>query len=85
MNSIIITLLALLNFIHMHTSVFHSLHGQLEEVDERLLSKFSYLACGDVSPMQAVIGSIAAQEVVKVSHVTSFPDSVRHTCTCTYS
>ena len=44
---------------------------QLEEADERLLSKF-YLASGDVSPMQAVIGSIAAQEVVKVSHVINF-------------
>ena len=39
----------------------------MEEVDERLLAKFSYLACGDVSPLQAVVGSIAAQEVVKVS------------------
>ena len=45
----------------------YNLTVQVEEVDERLLSKFSYLACGDVSPMQAVIGSIAAQEVVKVS------------------
>ncbi len=30
------------------------------------MSKFSFLAAGDVSPMQAVIGPIAAQEVVKV-------------------
>lgn len=34
-------------------------------MDERLLAKFSYIARGDVSPMQAVIGSIAAQEIVK--------------------
>ena len=39
--------------------------SQLEEVDDRLLSKLSYVARGDVAPMQAVIGSIAAQEVVK--------------------
>ncbi len=29
------------------------------------MAKFSYLARGDLSPMQAVIGSITAQEVVK--------------------
>ena len=50
--------------------LYDNVHVQVEEVDERLLAKFSYLACGDVSPMQAVIGSIAAQEVVKVSKST---------------
>ncbi len=38
---------------------------QVDEIDEHLLAKFSYLARGDVSPMQAVIGSITAQEIVK--------------------
>ena len=30
------------------------------------MMKLSYLSSGDCSPMQAVIGSIAAQEVMKV-------------------
>ena len=37
------------------------------ELDERLLVKVAYIASGDVCPMQAVIGSISAQEVIKVS------------------
>ena len=37
------------------------------ELDEQLLRKVAYVASGDVSPMQAVIGSITAQEVIKVS------------------
>ncbi len=45
---------------------YSSLALQVEEVDSRLLAKFSYQASGDLSPMQAVIGSIAAQEVMKV-------------------
>ena len=43
---------------------------QVEEIDEDLLRKFSYMASGDVSPIQAVIGPIAAQEIVKVSAIT---------------
>ncbi|XP_064399352.1 ubiquitin-like modifier-activating enzyme 1 isoform X2 [Halichondria panicea] len=39
--------------------------NKVDEIDEHLLAKFSYLARGDVSPMQAVIGSITAQEIVK--------------------
>lgn len=35
------------------------------ELDEPLLSKFSYISAGDVCPMQAVIGSITAQEIMK--------------------
>lgn len=38
---------------------------KVEELDERLVMKFAYVASGDVSPMQAVIGSITAQEVIK--------------------
>lgn len=37
------------------------------ELDEQLLGKIAYVASGNVSPMQAVIGSITAQEVIKVS------------------
>ena len=38
----------------------------MEEVDEKLLSTFASQATGDLCPMQAVIGSMAAQEVMKV-------------------
>ena len=39
---------------------------QVEEIDEKLLSLLSSQATGDLCPMQAVIGSMAAQEVMKV-------------------
>ena len=37
-----------------------------EELDEGLMKSFAYQATGDVCPMQAVIGGITAQEVMKV-------------------
>ncbi|KAH8025177.1 hypothetical protein HPB51_004190 [Rhipicephalus microplus] len=37
----------------------------LEHVDERLITTLSYVSAGSLCPMQAVIGSIAAQEVMK--------------------
>jgi len=40
-----------------------------DELSEDLMRKFAYQATGDVCPMQAVIGGIAAQEVMKVCHV----------------
>jgi len=39
--------------------------GKLEEVNEKLIKQLSYLARGDVCPMQGVIGGIVAQEVMK--------------------
>ncbi|XP_019850641.1 PREDICTED: ubiquitin-like modifier-activating enzyme 1 isoform X3 [Amphimedon queenslandica] len=39
--------------------------AKVEEIDEKLMMKLSYLSRGDCSPMQAVIGSITAQEVMK--------------------
>lgn len=36
------------------------------EVDENLIRRFSYISQGDISPMQAVIGGITAQEIMKV-------------------
>lgn len=35
------------------------------ELDEDLINKLSYVAAGDICPMQAVIGGISAQEVMK--------------------
>ncbi|KAH8025173.1 hypothetical protein HPB51_004186 [Rhipicephalus microplus] len=37
----------------------------LENIDERLITTLSYVSAGSLCPMQAVIGSIAAQEVMK--------------------
>lgn len=38
---------------------------QVEEIDEDLVRTFSYVAAGNICPMQAIIGGIAAQEVMK--------------------
>lgn len=35
------------------------------ELDDNIITKLSYVAAGDVCPMQAVIGGITAQEVMK--------------------
>lgn len=35
------------------------------ELDENLIRKFSHISEGDISPMQAVIGGITAQEIMK--------------------
>lgn len=40
-------------------------HAKVEEVDEKLMEMLAYNASGDLCPMQAVIGGIAAQEVMK--------------------
>ena len=37
----------------------------LSSVDRSLIEKFSYICSGNVSPMQAVIGGVVAQEVLK--------------------
>ena len=42
--------------------------AKVEELDERLMMKLAYVAVGHCSPMQAVIGAITAQEVIKVRH-----------------
>jgi len=39
--------------------------AKVEEVDEKLLSELASQSTGDLCPMQAVIGSMAAQEVIK--------------------
>ena len=42
---------------------------QVDQLDEKVFTWLAYLASGDVAPMQAVIGSITAQEVMKVSNL----------------
>lgn len=41
--------------------------AKVEQVDEALLKKLSYVAAGDLAPVNAFIGGLAAQEVMKVS------------------
>lgn len=41
--------------------------AKVEELDEDLIKKVSFLAAGDLSPINAFIGGVAAQEVMKVS------------------
>lgn len=41
--------------------------AEVERLDERLLTKFAHGAAGGLAPMAAVVGSVAAQEVIKVA------------------
>lgn len=41
-----------------------------EELDQALLKKFSFVAAGDLAPVNAFIGGLAAQEVMKVIKFT---------------
>lgn len=43
---------------------------QQDPLDEDLLRKLAYVAAGDLAPINAFIGGLAAQEVMKVSVVT---------------
>lgn len=40
--------------------------AKVDDYSEELLHEFSYSACGNLCPIQAFIGGIAAQEVMKV-------------------
>lgn len=40
---------------------------QQGDLDEELIRKLAYVAAGDLAPMNAFIGGLAAQEVMKVS------------------
>lgn len=40
--------------------------AQLEQLDEAAVRNLSYTAQGDLAPMNAFIGGLAAQEVIKV-------------------
>ena len=40
---------------------------QQDSLDEDLIRKLSYVAAGDLAPINAFIGGLAAQEVLKVS------------------
>lgn len=40
--------------------------AKVEQLDEALLKKLSYVSSGDLAPVNAFIGGLAAQEVMKV-------------------
>lgn len=40
--------------------------AKVEQLDEALIKKLSYIAAGDLAPVNAFIGGLAAQEVMKV-------------------
>lgn len=52
---------ALLNMVRELDTV-----AQLEQLDEAAVRNLSYTAQGDLAPMNAFIGGLAAQEVIKV-------------------
>jgi len=45
----------------------------VEELDDRLMARFAFQCSGDACPMESVIGSITAQEIVKVSPTIPLP------------
>ncbi|KAK6175636.1 hypothetical protein SNE40_014049 [Patella caerulea] len=52
-------------FLKVFKAVNEKSSAKLDEYDEKLVRMFSYVARGDICPMQAVIGGITAQEVMK--------------------
>lgn len=42
--------------------------GKVEELDEALIKKLSFVCAGDLAPVNAFIGGLAAQEIMKVSN-----------------
>ena len=40
--------------------------AKLEQLDEPLIKKLAFVAAGDLAPINAFIGGLAAQEVMKV-------------------
>ena len=40
--------------------------AKVEELDEPLIKKLAFVAAGDLAPINAFIGGLAAQEVMKV-------------------
>lgn len=52
-------------FLEIAKTVNSEMTAAVEEIDDKLLRQFSYSCQGDLCPMQAVIGGIVAQEVMK--------------------
>lgn len=43
--------------------------AKVEQLDDALLKKLAFVSAGDLAPVNAFIGGLAAQEVMKVSGV----------------
>lgn len=52
-------------FLELAKEVNEKAKAKVNELDEKVFTWLAYLASGDVAPMQSVIGSITAQEVMK--------------------
>uniref|UniRef100_A0A646QDP3 E1 ubiquitin-activating enzyme n=1 Tax=Hemiscolopendra marginata TaxID=943146 RepID=A0A646QDP3_9MYRI len=52
-------------FFSIASSLNSSSPCKVEDLDENLIKQFSFIAQGDLCPMQAVIGGVVAQEVMK--------------------
>lgn len=50
--------------------------AKVEQLDEALIKKMSYVAAGDLAPVNAFIGGLAAQEVMKVSEKQTLDKSL---------
>ena len=65
-------------FVSIAKEVNEKSGAKQDELDEGLMKSFAYQATGDVCPMQAVIGGITAQEVMKVwGYVSTFALRIR--------
>lgn len=53
-------------FLKVVADVNAKAEAKVEEVDADLMREFAYSSSGDICPMQAFIGGITAQEVMKV-------------------
>ena len=49
--------------------------AKVEQLDDALIKQLSYVSAGDLAPVNAFIGGLAAQEVMKVSGVICSSDS----------
>ena len=59
--------------------------AKVEELDTDLMKEFAYNARGDICPIQAFIGGISAQEVMKVGHACTHAHTDTHTDTHTHT
>uniref|UniRef100_T1IJL7 E1 ubiquitin-activating enzyme n=1 Tax=Strigamia maritima TaxID=126957 RepID=T1IJL7_STRMM len=61
------------SFLSLAKTVNEGLKCRVDELDEKLLVQFAYIARGDLCPIQAVIGGCVAQEVMKACSGKFYP------------
>ena len=57
-------------FVAIANQVNEASAAKQSELDEGKLRQFSFCCAGDICPMSAVIGGLAAQEVLKVNDLS---------------